>query len=71
VFDRFYRVDRSRDRRSGGTGLGLAIVRAIVEAHRGTVAAESVPGRGATFTVRLPRPAARKAALAGRAPAAR
>jgi two-component system, OmpR family, sensor kinase len=57
VFDRFYRVDSARDRRSGGTGLGLAIVRAIVEAHGGTVAVESSPGCGAKFSVRLPRTA--------------
>ncbi len=56
VFDRFYRVDASRQRVSGGTGLGLAIVRAIVEAHGGTVRAESegVPGKGSVFTVCLP-----------------
>lgn len=55
IFERFYRVDPARARASGGTGIGLAIVRAIVEAHGGTVEASSEgPGRGATFTVRLP-----------------
>jgi signal transduction histidine kinase len=55
VFERFYRVDPARARASGGSGIGLAIARAIVEAHGGTVAADSDgPGRGATFTVRLP-----------------
>ncbi len=55
VFERFYRVDRARDRLHGGSGIGLAIVKALVEAHGGTVAAVSDgPGRGATFTVRLP-----------------
>ena len=54
VFERFYRADHSRSRTTGGAGLGLAIARVIVEAHRGTIAVESPPGRGATFTVRLP-----------------
>ncbi|SNT65641.1 two-component system, OmpR family, sensor histidine kinase BaeS [Asanoa hainanensis] len=54
VFDRFWRAEKSRSRRSGGSGLGLAIVRKLVEAHGGTVTAASVVGRGSTFTVRLP-----------------
>jgi two-component system, OmpR family, sensor kinase len=55
VFERFYRADSARSRRSGGgTGLGLAIVAALVAAHRGTVEVDSVPGKGATFRVRLP-----------------
>ncbi|MDQ6909888.1 MAG: HAMP domain-containing histidine kinase [Actinomycetota bacterium] len=54
VFERFYRVDKSRSRQHGGAGLGLAIVAAIVQAHGGEVAAKSAPGAGATFTVRLP-----------------
>jgi signal transduction histidine kinase len=59
VFDRFYRADRSRSRHSGGAGLGLAIVRAIVEAHGGTVSAQSEGAdRGSVFTVRLPAVAA-------------
>ena len=56
VFDRFYRVDPSRQRESGGVGLGLAIARAIVEAHGGTLAIESAPGRGSTFMVAVPVP---------------
>ncbi|WP_169331579.1 sensor histidine kinase [Nocardia paucivorans] len=55
VFERFYRTDDSRSRGSGGTGLGLSIVQALVTAHGGTVEVHSEPGRGATFTVRLPR----------------
>lgn len=54
IFDRFYVVDRSRTRESGGAGLGLAIVKGIVEAHGGSVSAESMLGRGTTFTIRLP-----------------
>ena len=54
VFDRFYRADASRGRQSGGSGLGLAIASTIVAGHGGTIGVESVEGRGATFTVRLP-----------------
>jgi two-component system OmpR family sensor kinase len=52
VFDRFYRADPSRSRRSGGSGLGLAIVAAIVEAHGGTVEASN--NRGAVISFRIP-----------------
>jgi two-component system OmpR family sensor kinase len=55
VFERFYRADASRNRAVGGTGLGLAIVASLVAAHGGTVELTTAPGRGATFTVRLPR----------------
>lgn len=54
IFTRFHRADASRQRGSGGTGLGLAITRALVEAHGGEIAVQSEPGRGTTFTVRLP-----------------
>ncbi|WP_282690790.1 ATP-binding protein, partial [Streptomyces sp. CC216C] len=54
VFDRFWRAEKSRSRRTGGSGLGLAIVRKLVEAHGGTVEATSTEGEGSTFTLRLP-----------------
>jgi signal transduction histidine kinase/type II secretory pathway pseudopilin PulG len=54
VFERFYRVDASRDRGSGGAGLGLAIVRELVVAMGGEVTAESVPGEGSRFGFTLP-----------------
>ncbi|WST90814.1 HAMP domain-containing histidine kinase [Streptomyces anulatus] len=54
VFDRFWRAEKSRSRRTGGSGLGLAIVRKLVEAHGGTVDATSVEGEGSTFVLRLP-----------------
>jgi heavy metal sensor kinase len=53
VFDRFYRADAARET-SGGAGLGLAIAKLIVEQHGGTITAQSIPGRGSTFIVRLP-----------------
>lgn len=49
LFDRFYRVDKSRTRESGGSGLGLSIVKHMIEAHHQTVTIRSTPGKGSTF----------------------
>lgn len=54
VFERFYRVDPSRDRTKGGTGLGLALARQVAALHSGAVEAESRTGRGTTLRFRLP-----------------
>ena len=55
IFERFYRVERSRSRQSGGCGLGLSIAEHIVQLHGGWIEAQSSPGMGSTFTVRLRR----------------
>ncbi|WP_405966581.1 HAMP domain-containing histidine kinase [Streptomyces sp. NBC_00015] len=54
VFERFWRAEKSRSRRTGGSGLGLPIVRHLTVAHGGTAQATSTPGAGSVFTLRLP-----------------
>jgi signal transduction histidine kinase len=54
IFKRFYQVDRSLARRAEGCGLGLSIAKFIVDAHNGQISVDSEPGRGTTFTVKLP-----------------
>ena len=54
IFERFYRVDVARSRRTGGTGLGLAIVKHVLERHGGRVRVKSLLGEGSTFTLSVP-----------------
>ncbi len=55
IFERFYRVDKSRSRELGGTGLGLAIVKHVAQLHGGSVSVRSRPGEGTCFTLVVPR----------------
>jgi len=55
IFERFYRVDKSRNRKDGGTGLGLAIARALIHAQGGHISAQSVEGKGTTINFWLPK----------------
>jgi two-component system sensor histidine kinase SenX3 len=55
VFERFYRVDKSRARDPGGTGLGLAIAKHLVELHGGQIGVQNRPGGGARFTITVPK----------------
>jgi two-component system phosphate regulon sensor histidine kinase PhoR len=55
LFERFYRIDKSRSKDVGGTGLGLAIVNHIAQVHGGRVGLESSVGRGSVFTLYLPK----------------
>jgi two-component system phosphate regulon sensor histidine kinase PhoR len=54
IFERFYRIDKSRDKQTGGAGLGLSIVKHIVKLHNGSVFVESEQGKGSKFFIKIP-----------------
>jgi two-component system, OmpR family, sensor histidine kinase SenX3 len=65
VFERFYRSDPARSRNTGGSGLGLSIVKHVAQNHGGDVRVWSQPGKGSTFTIRLPEASPATAASRG------
>jgi signal transduction histidine kinase len=60
LFNQFFRVNRNEDKRGKGSGLGLSICKKIIEAHSGTIDVSSVPGKGTTFSISLPKPEEKK-----------